>query len=46
MMEFHISRHARDLYDFDESLFSLHGNVILANFHAAAGICCVIPKPR
>jgi glycosidase len=35
MMEFHISRHARDLYDFDESLFSLNGNVILANFHAS-----------
>jgi len=35
MMEFHISRQARDLYDFDESLFSLHGNVILANFHAS-----------
>ncbi len=35
MMEFHISRQARDLYDFDESLFSLNGNVILANFHAS-----------
>ncbi len=35
MMEFHISRAARDLYDFDESLFSLSGNVIFANFHAS-----------
>ena len=35
MMEFHISRSARDLYDFDQSLFSLTGNVILANFHAS-----------
>ena len=35
MMEFHISRSARDLYDFDESLFSLNGNVILADFHAS-----------
>ncbi|UCF99919.1 MAG: alpha-amylase [Spirochaetaceae bacterium] len=35
MMEFHISRYARDLYDFDESLFSLSGNVILTNFHAS-----------
>jgi glycosidase len=35
MMEFHVSRYARDLYDFDESLFTLHGNVILANFHAS-----------
>jgi glycosidase len=35
MMEFHISRRARDLYDFEESLFALHGNAILANFHAS-----------
>jgi hypothetical protein len=34
VMEFHISREARDRYRFDESLFSLRGNVILANFHA------------
>ena len=34
-MEFHISRKARDFYRFDESLFSLSGNVILANFRAA-----------
>ena len=35
MMEFHISRKARDLYQFDESLFSLSGNVIFINFHGA-----------
>jgi glycosidase len=35
MMEFHISRKARDLYEFKETLFSLNGNVILANFHAS-----------
>jgi glycosidase len=35
MMEFHISRKARDLYQFDESLFSISGNVISPNFHAA-----------
>ena len=35
MMEFHISRKARDLYQFDESLFSISGNVIFPNFHAA-----------
>src|SRR5512136_1916438 len=35
MMEFHISRKARDLYQFDESLFSSSGNVIFLNFHAA-----------
>ncbi len=33
-MEFHISRKVRDLYRFDESLFSIAGNVIFANFHA------------
>lgn len=33
-MEFHISRQARDRYQFDERLFSLSGNVILTNFHA------------
>jgi glycosidase len=33
-MEFHISRKARDLYQFDQSLFSLSGNTIFANFHA------------
>ncbi|MFN8496585.1 MAG: alpha-amylase family glycosyl hydrolase [Anaerolineae bacterium] len=35
MMEFHISRRARDRYQFDDSLFSLSGRVVLANFHAA-----------
>ena len=34
-MEFHISRRARDQYEFDQSLFSLSGNVIFANFYAA-----------
>ncbi|MGD2144888.1 MAG: alpha-amylase family glycosyl hydrolase, partial [Anaerolineae bacterium] len=34
-MEFHISREARDLYDFDRLLFTLTGNVIFASFHAA-----------
>ena len=34
-MEFHISRAARDRYQFDETLFTLSGNVIFANFHAA-----------
>ncbi len=33
--EFHISRDARDKYQFDESIFTLSGNVIFANFHAA-----------
>ena len=34
-MEFHVSRQARDYYQFDQSLFSLNGNVIFANFYAA-----------
>ena len=34
-LEFHISRKARDLYQFDQSLFSLSGNVIFANFRAS-----------
>ncbi|MBN1814433.1 MAG: alpha-amylase [Anaerolineae bacterium] len=34
-MEFHISRKARSRYQFDQSLFALTGNVILANFRAA-----------
>ena len=35
MKEFHISRYARDRYEFDDSLFTLNGNVSLANFHAS-----------
>ncbi len=34
MMEFHISRKARERYQFAESLFSYNGNVILANMPA------------
>jgi len=34
-MEFHVSRQARDRYQFDQALFSLSGNVLFANFHAA-----------
>ena len=33
--EFHISRRARDRYQFDDTLFALTGNVIFANFRAA-----------
>lgn len=35
MLEFHVSRKARDKYQFDQTLFALDGNIILANFHAA-----------
>jgi glycosidase len=34
-MEFHVSRQARDRYQFDQSLFSLSGNMLFANFHGA-----------
>lgn len=34
-MEFHVSREARDRYSFDDTLFSITGNVIFANFHNA-----------
>lgn len=33
--EFHVSRAARERYGIDESLFSVRGHVIFANFHAA-----------
>jgi len=35
MMEFHVSRTARERYQVSETLFALSGNVIIANFHAA-----------
>ncbi len=34
-MEFHISQQARKKYQFEDTLFSLTGNVILANFHSS-----------
>jgi len=33
--EFHVSRRARQKYQFDESIFALNGNVVLADFAAA-----------
>ncbi|MBN1666248.1 MAG: alpha-amylase, partial [Anaerolineales bacterium] len=33
--EFHISKTARERYQFDDTLFGLSGNVVFANFHAA-----------
>jgi glycosidase len=32
-MEFHVAKKVRDKYGFDESFFSITGNVILARFH-------------
>ncbi len=34
-MEFHISKQARDKYQFDLSLFETNGNAIIGNFHGA-----------
>jgi glycosidase len=34
-LEFHVSRKARDRYQFDQDLFSLTGNVLFANFYGA-----------
>ena len=33
-MEFHISRHVRDKYQFDQSLYALDGNVLFADLYA------------
>lgn len=33
-MEFHISRRAREKYQFDQALFSYNGNYIFADFHS------------
>ncbi len=33
--EFHVSRKARQKYQFDETIFALNGNVVLADFSAA-----------
>jgi len=46
VLEFHISRQSRDRYQFDQSLFSLSGNVILANFHAARQFAQKMNKQR
>ncbi len=35
MFEFHVSRSARDRYKFDDSLFSLTGNVVFADLNAS-----------
>ena len=45
-MEFHVARKARDLYQFDDSLFSLSGNVIFPNFHAARVFSQTINEKR
>ncbi len=44
--EFHVSRAARDRYEFDDSLFTLTGNVILANFPATRAFAQRINERR
>ncbi len=44
--EFHVSARARDFYRFDLSLFSLSGNVILADFQAARRFAQAINAKR
>ena len=34
-MEFHVSREARDRYEFNETLFAFIGNVVFANLGAS-----------
>src|SRR5260370_13771576 len=34
-MEFHVSREARDRYEFDQTLFAFSGNVVFANLGAS-----------
>lgn len=46
VMEFHVSRQARDRYQLDEALFALSGNVIFANFHAARAFAQKINQKR
>jgi glycosidase len=46
MMEFHISRQARDRYQFAESLFSYAGNVVFANLSACREFAFRMNKVR
>jgi glycosidase len=44
--EFHVSRQARQKYKFDESLFALNGNVVLADFAAARRFAASMTRVR
>ncbi len=35
ILEFHVCKQARDLYQFDQSIYSYNGNVVFIDFHAA-----------
>ncbi|MBA4417372.1 MAG: alpha-amylase [Syntrophus sp. (in: bacteria)] len=45
-MEFHVSRHARDRYGFDDAISSSTGNVAFANFHTARVFAQKINRKR
>ncbi len=45
-MEFHISRLARDHYQFDKTLFASNGNIIIANFKASRQFAQLMNKAR
>jgi glycosidase len=45
-MEFHVSRMARDRFQFDDTLFSLSGNVLFSNFHAARALAQKMNEKR
>ena len=44
--DFHVSKAARQKYDFDQSLFSITGNLIIANFSKARLISEQINRNR
>jgi glycosidase len=44
--EFHVSRDARQRYDFDEALFGLSGNVVFADYAAARRFAHAMNKQR
>ncbi len=45
-MEFHVTRKARDKYQFDELLFSYNGNVVFANFQASRTFAHLMNQQR
>jgi len=45
-MEFHVTRKAREKYQFDELLFSYNGNVIFANFQASRNFAHLMNQLR
>ena len=46
LREFHVSRKARDTYQFSESLFTLSGNVIFTNYYGARTFAQKINEKR